>query len=65
MQLVWVLNGQDFNFNFDQENINLFIVQLSETKTLNIERKKYIFNGLEMFIYQGQKAFYLCKINPD
>ena len=31
-----------------------------------IDRDKKVFNGLEMFIYQGQKAFYLWnKINPE
>ena len=30
------------------------------------ERDIKVFNGLNMFIYQGQKAFYLWnKINPE
>ena len=39
-----------------------------ETKTLKYLREKdaKVFNGLDMFIYQGQKAFYLWnKINPE
>ena len=39
-----------------------------ETKTLKYLKNKEVrvFNGLEMFIYQGQKAFYLWnKINPE
>ena len=34
-------------------------------KYLKNQNRK-VFNGLEMFIYQGQKAFYLWnKINPE
>lgn len=39
-----------------------------ETKTLKFlkENKIRTFNGLDMFIYQGQKSFYLWnKINPE
>ena len=39
-----------------------------ETKTLKYLKEKDIkvFNGLGMFIYQGQKAFYLWnKVNPE
>ena len=39
-----------------------------ETKTLKFlkESKIKTFNGLDMFIYQGQKSFYLWnKINPE
>ena len=39
-----------------------------ETKTFKYlkEEGKRVFNGLDMFIYQGQKAFYLWnKINPE
>ena len=39
-----------------------------ETKTLRYlkEREIKVFNGLDMFIYQGQKAFYLWnKVNPE
>ena len=39
-----------------------------ETKTFKFlkEEGRKVFNGLEMFIYQGQKSFYLWnKINPE
>jgi len=39
-----------------------------KTKTLKFLEDKGIkvFNGLDMFIYQGQKSFYLWnKINPE
>ena len=39
-----------------------------ETKTLKFLKEKKIktFNGLNMFIYQGQKSFYIWnKINPE
>ncbi len=39
-----------------------------ETNTLKHLKEKEIkvFNGLDMFIYQGQKAFYLWnKVNPE
>ena len=39
-----------------------------ETRTLKYlkERKIKVLNGLDMFIYQGKKAFYLWnKINPE
>ena len=39
-----------------------------ETKTYKYLRDegKKVFNGLDMFIYQGQKSFYLWnKINPE
>ena len=39
-----------------------------ETKMLKSfkEQKVKTFNGLEMFLYQGQKSFYLWnKLNPD
>ena len=73
MLQVWVLkNGQDFNFNFDQVKNSLIYIDTIynplETKTFKYLKEKNIkvFNGLEMFIYQGQKAFYLWnKINPE
>ena len=65
-------NGQDFDFNFDQvKNSSIYIDTIYnplETKTFKYLREKNIkaFNGLEMFIYQGQKAFYLwTKVNPE
>ena len=39
-----------------------------ETKTFKYfkDRDIKVFNGLDMFIYQGQKSFYLWnKINPE
>ncbi len=65
-------NGEDFNFNFESNKEDLIYIDTIynpiETKTLkNLKEKgKKVFNGLEMFIYQGQKAFYLWnKINPE
>ena len=65
-------NGQDFIFNFDQVKDSLIYIDTIynplETKTFKYLKEKNIrvFNGLEMFIYQGQKAFYLWnKINPE
>ena len=65
-------NGQEFNFNFDQVKSSLIYIDTIynplETKTFKYLREKNIkvFNGLEMFIYQGQKAFYLWnKVNPE
>ena len=64
--------NKDFNFNFDQTKKNLIYIDTIynplETKTLKYLKKMDIkvFNGLDMFIYQGQKAFYLWnKINPE
>ena len=65
-------NGQDFDFNFDNTKKNLIYIDTIynplETKTLKFLKEKgaKVFNGLEMFIYQGQKSFYLWnKINPE
>ena len=65
-------DGKDFDFNFDQPKSNLIYIDTIynplETKTLKYLKKMDIkvFNGLNMFIYQGQKAFYLWnKINPE
>tara|TARA_B100000614_G_scaffold161607_1_gene143927 strand:- start:66 stop:887 length:822 start_codon:yes stop_codon:yes gene_type:complete len=65
-------NGKDFNFNFENTRQNLIYIDTIynplETKTLKYLKEKDIkvFNGLDMFIYQGQKAFYLWnKINPE
>ena len=64
--------GKDFDFNFDGIKKNLIFIDTIynplETKTLKYlkEREVQVFNGLEMFIYQGQKAFYLWnKVNPE
>ena len=65
-------DGEDFNFNFEEHKKNLIYIDTIynplETKTLKFlsEREIRVFNGLDMFIYQGQKAFYLWnKINPE
>lgn len=65
-------NGEDFNFNFENVKKNLIYIDTIynpiETKTLKFlkENKTKTFNGLDMFIYQGQKSFYLWnKINPE
>ena len=64
-------NGQDFNFNFETKNENLIYIDTiynpgnKEFKVSKRENVK-VFNGLDMFIYQGQKSFYLWnKINPE
>ena len=65
-------NGDDFNFNFNNtKNEAIYIDTIYnplETKTfkyLKNEGRK-VFNGLDMFIYQGQKSFYLWnKVNPE
>ena len=65
-------NGDDFNFNFsDTKNEVIYIDTIYnplETKTFKYlkEEGRKVFNGLDMFIYQGQKSFYLWnKINPE
>ena len=65
-------NGEDFEFEFEevkQKSIYIdTIYNPLETTTFNYLKEKgvKVFNGLEMFIYQGQKAFYLWnKINPE
>ena len=65
-------NYQDFEFDFKNVKQDLIYIDTIynplETKTLKYLKEKDIkvFNGLEMFIYQGQKSFYLWnKINPE
>ena len=65
-------NGNDFDFNFDNiKNDAIFIDTIYnpiETKTLKYLKQNKIktFNGLNMFLYQGQKSFYMWnKINPE
>ena len=65
-------NGEDFKFIFENVKKNLIYIDTIynpiETKTLKFlkENKIKTFNGLDMFIYQGQKSFYLWnKINPE
>ncbi len=65
-------NGEDFNFNFDNIKIDSIYIDTIYnpimTKTLKFLKDSRVktFNGLDMFIYQGQKSFYLWnKINPE
>ena len=65
-------NSKDFEFSFKGVKEDLIYLDLIynplETKTLKFlkENKTKTFNGLEMFVYQGQKSFYLWnKINPE
>ncbi len=65
-------NGEEFNFSFKNLKDNSVFIDTIynplETKTYKYlkERNIKVFNGLEMFIYQGQKSFYLWnKINPE
>ena len=65
-------DGDDFNFNFSNTKKELIYIDTIynplETKTYKFLREegKKVFNGLDMFIYQGQKSFYLWnQINPE
>ena len=65
-------NGEDFEFSFDDVKNNMIYIDTIynplETKTLKYlkDNKIKTFNGLDMFIYQGQKSFYLWnKVNPE
>ena len=65
-------NGEDFDFDFGRcKNEATYIDTIYnplKTKTFKFLEDKGIkvFNGLDMFIYQGQKSFYLWnKINPE
>ena len=65
-------DGDDFNLNFSNTKRNVIYIDTIynplETKTYSLlkEEGKKVFNGLDMFIYQGQKSFYLWnKINPE
>ena len=65
-------NGEDFNFNFSNTKNDVIYIDTIynplETKTFKYlkEEGRKVFNGLDMFIYQGQKSFYLWnKINPE
>ena len=65
-------NGHDFEVDFTKcKNDATFIDTIYnplKTKTFKILEEKglRVFNGLDMFIYQGQKSFYLWnKINPE
>ena len=65
-------NGDDFDFNFANTKNELIYIDTIynplETKTFKYLREegRKVFNGLDMFIYQGQKSFYLWnKVNPE
>ena len=65
-------DGEDFKFNFLNTKKGVIYIDTIynplETKTYSFlkEEGKKVFNGLDMFIYQGQKSFYLWnKINPE
>ena len=65
-------NSEDFSFNFSETKNELIYIDTIynplETKTYKYlkEEGKRVFSGLDMFIYQGQKSFYLWnKINPE
>ena len=65
-------NNDNFDFNFDNIKTGLIYIDTIynplETRNIKLLKEKGIktFNGLNMFIYQGQKSFYLWnKINPE
>ena len=65
-------NGNDFNFNFSNTKNDVIYIDTIynplETKTYKYlkEEGRKVFSGLDMFIYQGQKSFYLWnKVNPE
>jgi len=65
-------NGDDFDFDFLNTKEKVVYIDTIynplETKTYKFlkEEGRKVFNGLDMFIYQGQKSFYLWnKINPE
>ncbi len=65
-------NGDEFQFNFENVKNSLIYIDTIynplATNTIKFlrERKIKTFNGLDMFVYQGQKSFYLWnKINPE
>ena len=65
-------NGKEFEFDFYNVKDDLIYIDTIynpiETKTIKFLNKQKVktFNGLDMFIYQGQKSFYLWnKINPE
>ena len=65
-------NGDDFDFDFSKCKANATYIDTIynplKTKTIRFLEEKGIkaFNGLDMFIYQGQKTFYLWnKVNPE
>ncbi len=64
--------GEDFKINFVNPKKNLIYIDTiynpPQTQMIKYFKSKNIktFNGLDMFIYQGQKSFFLWnKINPE
>ena len=71
-ELLATPNPKDDPINFSDTKKEVIYIDTiynpSETKTFKYlkEEGKKVFNGLDMFIYQGQKSFYLWnKINPE
>jgi shikimate dehydrogenase len=65
-------NGEDFDFDFSKCKDNAIYIDTIynplKTKTFRFLEDKgvKVFNGLDMFMYQGQKSFYIWnKINPE
>lgn len=65
-------NSENFNFLFEDFKNSLIYIDTiynpMETKMIKHLKGKGVktFNGLDMFVYQGQKSFYLWnKINPE
>ena len=63
--------GQDFKINFKEPKDLIYVDTIynpQQTNMIKHFKSKNIktFNGLDMFIYQGQKAFFLWnKVNPE
>jgi shikimate dehydrogenase len=69
---VGLKNGQEFNFTLNNCKKSMVYIDTiynpAETKMIKLFKTDGIktFNGLNMFLYQGQKSFYLWnKINPE
>ena len=65
-------DGADFDFDFEKCKENSIYIDTIynplKTKTFKFLEDKgvKVFNGLDMFIYQAQKSFYLWnRINPE
>ena len=65
-------NGKNFDFLFENYKKKLIYIDIvynpMKTKMLqHLESNNIkVFNGLDMFVYQGQKSFYLWnKVNPE
>ena len=70
-QVAWDTNASS-KVNFSNTKTDAIYIDTIynplETKTFKYlkEEGRRVFNGLDMFIYQGQKSFYLWnKINPE